>query len=92
MAEWLGDGLQNHLHRFESGHDLSNAVVAELVYAHDLKSCESNLMWVRLPPAAQIKKTRNYTGLFYVSNTSTLIYLAPNCIASQRVLNQISIL
>ena len=22
MAEWLGSGLQNHLHRFESGSDL----------------------------------------------------------------------
>ena len=23
MAEWLGSGLQNHLHRFESGSDLT---------------------------------------------------------------------
>ena len=23
MAEWLGSGLQNHLHRFESGSDLN---------------------------------------------------------------------
>ena len=38
MAEWLGNGLQNRVHRFESGHDLQ-AAVAELAYAHDLKSC-----------------------------------------------------
>ncbi len=53
MAEWLGKGLQNPVHRFDSGYRL-NAGVAELVYAADLKSAGLTALWVRVPlPAHQ---------------------------------------
>ena len=34
----------------------TNAAVAKLVYAQDLKSCDSNIMRVRFPPAAQLPR------------------------------------
>ncbi|KKR19892.1 MAG: hypothetical protein UT48_C0027G0009, partial [Parcubacteria group bacterium GW2011_GWE2_39_37] len=40
-----------------------NAVVAESVYATDLKSVEGNFVRVRVPPTAQGKKS-SFTGLF----------------------------
>lgn len=56
MAEWLRNGLQNRVRRFNSGSDLilKYAAVMKLVYIGDLKSPGSNTVWVRVPPAAHI--------------------------------------
>ena len=32
MAEWLGNGLQNHVHRFESGSDLNETQAKAWVF------------------------------------------------------------
>ena len=56
MAEWLGKGLQNPLHRFNSGSDLkrnASARVVELVDTRDLKSLDRKIVRVRVSPRAQ---------------------------------------
>ena len=48
MAEQLGSGLQNRVHRCDSGSRLQIAGMAELVYAQDLKSWVLRGMRVRI--------------------------------------------
>ncbi len=42
-----------------------NAEVAELVDAHDSKSCAREGVWVRVPPSVQISKSPSKRGFFY---------------------------
>ena len=56
MAEWLGKGLQNLVHRFNSGSDLNFfARVVELVDTRDLKSLGRKPVRVQVPPRAPSK-------------------------------------
>jgi hypothetical protein len=64
MAEWLRRGLQNLVHRFESGWCLQIGRVAELVYAVDLKSAGLTALRVRVPPRPPTKKDL-FTGVFF---------------------------
>ena len=59
MAEQLGSGLQNRVHRCDSGSRLEIsffAEVAELADAQDLKSCILRGVGVRFPLSAFFKK------------------------------------
>gem|GEM_PF-2945568 len=65
VAEWLGTGLQNPSPRFNSGRDLIYAQVVELVYTRDLKSLDSNILRVRVPPWAHKHKSDSTLSRFY---------------------------
>lgn len=57
LAEWLGKGLQNLLHRFKSGTRLQihiQARVVELVYTTDLKSVALRACGFESRPAHQL--------------------------------------
>ncbi len=54
VAEWLRRGLQNLVHRFNSGPRLQKIVCpgGGMVDTRDLKSLGGNSVWVRSPPRA----------------------------------------
>ena len=61
MAKWQGEALQK-LYAVGSippgaSDEISLAEVVELADTRDLKSLERKLVWVQLPPSAQIEKS-----------------------------------
>ena len=79
MAEWLRRGLQNLLHRFNSGqrlqitntlsYNIPHAWVAELVYAFDLKSNVQKTCGFKSHPRHQFKIMKSFitTSIPYVN-------------------------
>ena len=68
LAEWLRSGLQNRVHRFNSGRHLHiYARVAELVYAFDLKSNGENHMGSSPISGTMENAPRYFIGVIFMA-------------------------